>query len=53
MQEIIVYIIIACAAIAIIRHFYRQFKSRNKCCNSCDSCPMQKGNNCHCHDVQK
>jgi hypothetical protein len=50
MQELIVYIIIACVAITIIRYFYRQAKSKKKCCNSCNSCPMQKGENCHCHN---
>ena len=54
MQEIIVYIIIAGVAAAIICYAYRLFTGKKKHCDSCSSCPMQKGcENCCCHETQE
>ena len=50
-QDIIVYVIIACVFAVIIRYVYRQLTGKNKGCN-CDSCPKH-GGDCHCHDTQK
>ncbi|MBR6973531.1 MAG: FeoB-associated Cys-rich membrane protein [Bacteroidaceae bacterium] len=51
LQNIIVYLILACTAVVIILHIYRQMRGKNRGCN-CGSCPMHDGE-CHCHDTQK
>ncbi|MBQ6965055.1 MAG: FeoB-associated Cys-rich membrane protein [Bacteroidaceae bacterium] len=49
LQDLLVYLIIACAVFAIVRYVYRQFTGKSGGC-SCDSCPMH-GGECHCHDT--
>ncbi|MBR6036495.1 MAG: FeoB-associated Cys-rich membrane protein [Bacteroidaceae bacterium] len=46
-QEIIVYLILACVAVLLIRYIYRQITGKNHSCN-CSSCPMRDGE-CHCN----
>lgn len=50
MQEVAVYVIIACAVFAIGRYVYRQIVGKNNGCN-CGSCP-KNGGKCHCCDTQ-
>ena len=47
-QEIIVYLIIVGAVLAIVRYAYRQVAGKAPSCN-CGSCP-KSGGECHCHD---
>lgn len=50
MQEIIVYLILACVAILLIYYTYRFITGKSHSCN-CGSCPMHKDDEvCHCHD---
>ncbi|MBP5374703.1 MAG: FeoB-associated Cys-rich membrane protein [Bacteroidaceae bacterium] len=48
-QEIIVFLILACVVVLIIRNIYRQIKGKNHSCN-CNSCPKHSGE-CHCHST--